>query len=123
MTYTVKTMKSALLATIMAIGLSVVPAFAGGVQTSHSPITHSKIDGAKVELRLKRAYFETDAGIEKIYNALQTKVTDACETRPEKLSLHIKYIQRRCEAKLLRELVRSADSEALRQVHLKATDR
>lgn len=121
MTYTVKTMKSALLAATMAISLGVVPAFAGGVQTPHSPITQSKIEGTKVEIRFSGVYLETDAGVEKIYQALQTKVIDACDVRSKKIFLHTRYAQKRCETKLLRELVNSADSEALRQVHLKAT--
>ncbi|MGJ8558928.1 MAG: UrcA family protein [Litorimonas sp.] len=121
MTQPVKTMKSALLAATMAVSIGVVPAFAGGFQTTHNPITQSKVEGDKVEMSINRAYFETDEGVAKVYKALQAEVTEACEGSSKTLSLHTKYVQKRCEAKLLRELVKSADSKALRKVHFKAT--
>lgn len=121
MTHPVKTIKLALLAATMTVSLGVVPAFAGGFQTTHNPITQSKVEGAKVEMSIKRAYFETDKGVAKVYKALKAEVADACEGSSKNLSLHTKYVQKRCEAKLLGELVKSADSKALRKVHFKAT--
>lgn len=115
MTHTVKTMKSALLAATMMISFGAVPALAG------SPISQLKLDGDRVEMSIQRAYFETDAGVAKVYKALQVEVKDACEENSHHLSTRVKYVQKRCETKLLKELIESADSQALRTLHFKST--
>lgn len=116
MTKTVKTMKSALLAATLAISLGAVPALAG------SPITQKTLDGAHVEMSIQRAYLATDAGVAKVYKALQVEVKDACEGRAHHQSTLVKQkTQKRCETKLLKELVASSDSQALWTLHLKST--
>lgn len=115
MTKTVKTMKSALLAATLAISVGAVPALAG------SPITQRTLDGAQVEMSIQRAYLETDAGVAKVYKALQVEVKDACEDSSHHLSTRVKHMQKRCETKLLKELIESSDSQALRTLHFKST--
>lgn len=115
MTHVAKMITSAALAATMMMSVSVVPAFAG------SPVKPLKLDGDHVEFSIDRTFLETQTGVAKVYKALQVEVSKACEDKFRRLSVHTTYVEKRCETKLLGELIKSANNEALRILHIKST--
>ncbi|MEM7728980.1 MAG: hypothetical protein AAF311_06855 [Pseudomonadota bacterium] len=83
----------------------------------HAPIEAITQHGDRIEIRLKKGYFDTDKGLANIYAALRTEATEFCRQGHATRTGRDTYRSGACATALLDELVASTGHDGLIGLH------